>query len=157
MDLIIVKTASGLFAPYGEESQEAVAKVKVGQLLQGKFTRMRNYEYHKRMFALWQLGFDIYTETAPGVEYKGERIQPTLDRFRKDVTILAGYYETSVRLDGTIRVEAKSISFASMDQTEFEALFSASINVILARCFKPGAMTEDQLRARVDEVLEFDK
>lgn len=157
MDLTIIKTASGLFAPYGEESQAAVASVKTGQLLQGKFTRMRNYEFHKKWWALMQLGFDVWSESGHGQQHNGELILPNLDRFRKDITILAGYYEQSVRLDGTIRTEAKSVGFGAMDQIEFEALYSQCLNVILTRCFKPGAMTEETLRARVEEVLRFDK
>jgi hypothetical protein len=157
MDLIIIKTASGLFAPYGEESQEACAGVKVGQLLQGKFTRMRHYEFHKKWWALMQLAFDIWSETAPtGLEYKGELVLPRLDNFRKDVTILAGWYTSHVSLKGEVRLEAKSISFSAMDQTEFEALYSQCINVILSRVLRPGAMTEAQLRERVEEVLRFD-
>lgn len=157
MDLIIVKTASGLFAPYGEESQEAVAKVKVGQLLQGKFTRMRNYEAHKRWWALCSLAFDIWSETAPTLEYKGEPVLPRLDNFRKDLTILAGWYDAHVNMKGEVRLEAKSISFAAMDQTEFEAMYGKCIQVILDKVLRPGSMTEEQLRQRVEDVLGFDK
>lgn len=157
MDLIIIKTASGLFAPYGEEAQAACAGVKVGQLLQGKFTRMRNYEFHKKFFALMQIGFDIWSDSGAGAVYKGEVIAPNLDRFRKDITILAGFYETSVRLDNTVRIEAKSIGFGSMDQIEFEQVYSKCIDVILKHVMRPGQMTEEQLRARVDEVLRFDQ
>lgn len=157
VDLIIVKTASGLFAPYGEEAQAECAKVKVGQLLQGKFTRMRNYEFHKKFFALMQLGFDMWSETATPLEYGGVPVLPQLNNFRKDITILAGFYNAYYNLKGEVRLEAKSISFGSMDQEEFEKLFSSCIDVILRKCFEGTAMTEKQLRERVEEVLRFDK
>lgn len=157
VDLTIIKTASGLFAPYGEESQEECAHVKVGQLLHGKFTRMRNYEFHKKFFALMQLGFDVWSETRTPLEYGGQPVVPQLNNFRKDITILAGFYNSYYSLKGEVRLEAKSISFGSMDQEEFEKLYSSCIDVILRKCFEGTTMTEDRLRERVEEVLRFDK
>ena len=156
MDLTIIKTASGLFAAYGEDSQAAVASVKTGQLLQGKFTRMRNYEAHKRYFVLLDLLWDIWSEQVPTEQYKGQDILPERTRFRKDVAIMAGFYTPVWNIKNELRLEAKSISFGSMDQQEFEALYSATLNVGLQKILKPGAMTEEQLRARVEEILRFD-
>lgn len=157
MDLFIIKLPSGNFAPYGEDSLTECAQVKVGQMLHGKFTRMRNYEFHKKFFALMQLGFDIWSETCTPLEYGGIPVLPQLNNFRKDCTILAGYYNAYYSLKGEVRLEAKSISFGSMDQEEFEKLYSSCIDVILRKCFEGTTLTEQQLRDRVEEILRFDK
>lgn len=158
MDLAFAKTVGGGVTCADDITREFIAqRVKTGQIVHGTFTRMRNYKFHQRFFCLMQLGFDVWSDTAKAVEYRGEFIRPNLERFRKDITILAGYYETDVRLDGTIRVEAKSISFGNMDQDEFEKLYSECINVILDRIMGHTNLTPEQLRARVEQVLEFDK
>jgi len=57
------------------------------------------------------------------------------DRFRKDLTILAGFYVQTVRLNGEIRTEAQSLAFASMDQEKFERVYSALINAAIKHVF----------------------
>lgn len=156
MRLSFIKTVGGLFAPYGEDSQKAMAKLKPGQLIGGDFAATRNYEFHKRYFALLGLLFEIWSESAPKEQYKGEDILPDFERFRKDVAIMAGHYRPVWALNGELRLEAESISFARMDETRFEELYSKTINVGLAKILKPGSMTEEQLRNRVDQLMEFD-
>ena len=65
-----------------------------------------------------------------GVEAYTEHMSPAvqMDRFRKDLIILAGYYESSVRLNGDTRIEAKSISYAAMSQDDFDVITSYSIH-----------------------------
>lgn len=155
MRLSLIKTMGGLFAPYDDESKKQLARLKVGQLIGGDFAAARNYMFHRRFFALMQLGFDIWSETVEPMEYMGERVHPNLENFRHEIVILAGYYETYVSIKGEVRLQAKSISFARMDETEFEAVYSSCIQVILSRCFA-GSMSEKDIRARVEQVLSFD-
>jgi len=56
-------------------------------------------------------------------------------------------------LDGSIRLTAKSWSFASMNQVEREQLYSAIINVLLTRILTK--YTRDDLDAQVENVLRF--
>ena len=52
------------------------------------------------------------------------------EQFRKDLTIKAGFYEIDYRIDGTPRVNAKSISFEKMTHEEFHKLYAKVKNVI---------------------------
>ncbi|MBA3116223.1 DUF1367 family protein, partial [Salmonella enterica] len=56
------------------------------------------------------------------------------------VTVEAGYFDVVELPDGSIRKVAKSISFAKMDETEFQGLYKAAFDVlwrwILSRAFK---------------------
>jgi len=63
------------------------------------------------------------------------------DRFRKDLTILAGFYVQTVRLNGDVRIEAESLAFANMNQDRFESVYSALINAAIKHVF---ANTKDQ-------------
>lgn len=156
MELILAKTASGHFAPYGTESQEACAKVKMGQMLRGKFTRMRNPQFHRKMMALYQTCYETFSEAlGGGIEYRGELVKPSFTRFRHELTILAGHYVPVYNIKGEVKLEAKSISFASCSQEEAEEIFSDLINAALKHVYKER-MTEPQLRKFVDDILAFD-
>jgi hypothetical protein len=65
------------------------------------------------------------------------------------VLILAGFYEQTFTLKGELKLEAKSIKFAKMEQDEFEDLYSKTINVLLEHVF-----TNYKGRAEVDHVIE---
>lgn len=68
------------------------------------------------------------------------------ERFRKDLTILAGFYEQTVRLNGDVRTEAKSLSFANMKPDEFERCYKAMINAAIKYIFRGcNEITENRL------------
>ena len=41
------------------------------------------------------------------------------DRFRKDLTVLSGFYNATYTFRGDVRLEPKSLSFGSMCEEEF--------------------------------------
>ena len=157
MELSLIKLANGTLAPADEVSNDELAKVKTGAQLHGKFTRMRNAVMHRRYFALLNYAFDVWSEIAPRVEYKGEPVAPNFDVFRRNIAVLSGFYTPVFNLKGELRMEAKSISFASMDELEFTTLYSKTIDTILSRVLTDGRITEQALRDHVDRVLAFDR
>jgi hypothetical protein len=86
--------------------------------------------------------------------HKGIQIQKNFERFRHDITILAGYYDFTLDINGNTKAIAKSISFASMSQDEFEKLYSKTIDVLLARVFNK-TYTEEELRQVVDKIIGY--
>ncbi|MEJ1365643.1 MAG: DUF1367 family protein [Candidatus Sedimenticola sp. (ex Thyasira tokunagai)] len=82
---------------------------------------------------------------------KGAIPEKSFDRFRKDLTILAGHYDAFYRIDNTVKVEAKSIAFWSMDEEEFEQLYSSTINAVLKHILKN--YTRDDLDTVVDQLM----
>ena len=157
MELTLIRRPDGSLAPYGDESIEASAKIKTGRLVTATVRQMRNYEFHKKVFALVDFAFNIWTDTLPPKQYKGQDVQPNKTRFRKDLTILSGYYEPVFDVRGEMRLEADSISFASMDQETFEKLFSAMIQATLSNILTHTKITEEDVRKHVDTVLQFDQ
>lgn len=156
MEIILTKMANGMLAPATEEDAEKLKKVKAGRGVRVQLTQIRNYEFHKRWFALVTYAFEMWSDIKGPMEHKGQQIQPNFNRFRKDLTILAGYYETVFNVRGELRLEAKSISFGSMEQDEFERLYSATINAVLSKILTGSGLTEEKLRNYVDQVMSFD-
>lgn len=157
MEILMEKTLSGHLAPINEEEAELMKKLKLGGIVECKITNKRNPGFHRKFFALLKVGYDAWTETSVRPMYQGMPVQPSMERFRKDVTILAGHYTATYNLKGEVRLEAESISFANMDQDVFEELFSSVINVLLRGVLSNGTYTEESLRQHVDRVLAFDR
>ena len=150
-DVFLIKTPNGSLAPADGQSAEILHKQKVGQGFRVRMTKIRNIRFHRKFFALLNYAFDTWEPTEK--EYRGHPVQKNFDQFRRDITILAGFYETAVRLDGSIRITAKSISFASMDETEFEELYSKVIDVLLQRVFTN--QTRDDIDTVVNNILQY--
>lgn len=156
MEIILTKLPNGMLAPATEADADLLKKVKAGAGVRVELKRIRNYQFHKRWFALVSYAFDMWSEITGPVEYRGEVIQPNMDRFRKDLTILAGYYDRVFNVRGEMRLEARSISFANMSQEDFERLYSATIDAVLGKVLTGTRLTEEQLRNYVDQVMSFD-
>ena len=123
-----------------------------GDLIAVDMTFPRNVRFHRKFFALLQVGFDAWE---PGFQatHKGEPIGKNFEHFRKDVTILAGFYEPAFALDGSLQLEAKSIAFANMDDVEFERVYSAVADVLLAKVLR--TYSRDDLDQAVERILGF--
>lgn len=151
MELYLEKTIHG-FSPADEHAKENMAKFKLGTMVRCKITRKNNAAFHRKMMALFNVGFEYWV---PGeIDCKYGKPEKNFDRFRKDMTILAGYYEIHHRIDGTFRVEAKSLSFDSMEPEEREDLFSNLINVLLKNIFQ-GYEYSDVAEIIEQRILDF--
>ena len=63
--------------------------------------------------------------------YENQERYSNSDRLRKDLIIEAGFYDEWTDLQGVVQREAKSISFGSMKEDEFQDLYSRVIDVIV--------------------------
>ena len=154
-EVLLTKTPGGSLVPSCEEAAEALKRFRVGGIVRCNVVQMRNPGFHRKWFALVRVLFDLWCEYLPPGEWRGMPVQPNLDRFRQDITILAGHGRPVWNIRGEMRMEADSISFANMDQATFEKLYSATINAGLEIAGRAG-MGEQQLRDAVDNILRFD-
>ena len=151
MKAYLSKTMTG-FAPADEATAEWHRKMKLGQVVQGKYTKVRNYAFLRKYFALLNLGFENWN---PGeINSKFGVPEKNFERFRADVTILAGHYDVTIRIDGSTRIEPKSVSFANMNEEIFEKLYSATIDVLLKFVYKKD-MDAEKLNQLVEQILLF--
>jgi len=156
-ELIFQKGASSLI-PACEEATEWLRKKKIGATILVKPCEPRNGAFFRKWWALVKLGYDHWSECAQTVQHNGQNVLPEFDRFRKDVTILAGFYHPVVNLKGEVRIEPESLKWASMSEETFSKLYDATIQVLLRRVFNGQvckSWTEAELRRVANEVLQF--
>lgn len=149
---------SGSLHPASDKDAEILSKFKSGDPVRVKLTRPRNYEFHKKYFSLLNFAFDYWeppeADMPTYIAMKNITLNKSFDRFRKDIAILAGFYEASYRMNGEVRLEAKSVSFSKMSEDEFEELYTKTIDVIVQHVL-PGQYTGDMLRQTVDMAMGY--
>mgnify|MGYP000545448444 CR=1 FL=1 len=117
MEILLVKQLNGSFKPAFDSDYENAKKFKLNEVVKCKITKPRNIKFHKKFFALVNLVFN-----------NQEKIN-NIDYFREELTIEAGFFEEYTGFNGERKKQAKSISFASMDEFEFNELYSKFIEV----------------------------
>lgn len=157
MDALLIRAQSGLI-PADDRTREWFNRIKVGSTVLADAKQIRNGPFFRKWWVLVTLGYDYWSEGVDTLEYKGEKVLPDFERFRKDVTITAGFYRAVMNLKGEMRIEPESLRWASMSEERFTQLYDATINVLLRRVFNGSVCahwSEEQLRAVVEQILEF--
>lgn len=192
-ELALIRTAQGL-VPATEADREVTQKWKLGQVVHGKFTRMRNAKFHGKFFSMLDLAWEYWEPVGglvPRQEMRGirglakffeeangkpgqlshavdsyiaqleaERAErfPSVDKsreaFREWVTIEAGHFHL-VRTPDGVRKEAKSISWANMDDTAFEPLYRDVFNACWRLVLSAHFETEDAALAAADQIGSY--
>lgn len=129
-------------------------QLEPGEMMRVEAVIHRNGKFHRKFFALLTLGFDAWEPPRKRRNYKGHPVQKNFEQFREDVIIAAGFYEQTFDLQGRMRLKAKSISFASMDDAEFEKVYSSVANVLLGGVLVRYA-GRDELDRVVNQILGF--
>jgi hypothetical protein len=127
---------------------KTILNLESGEILEVMFKFIRNWKFHKKFFALLNYGFECWEPERKHKTYKGRPVEKNIDQFREDITIAAGFYIQTFDMEGRMKLKAKSISFASMDDVEFEKVYSAVANVLLETVFE-----KYKDRAELDEVM----
>lgn len=148
-----MKSPSGSLVPMDDEQAEAMRRIKSGSVVKCNISEMRNGGFFRKWWSLAKMAFDMSSDRMQPREYKGKQVLPSFDSFRKDLTILAGYFNVIYKYDGTMRLEAQSLKWAEMNEETFEKLYSATIDAILQKILI--GMTEDELRKAVDQTLAY--
>lgn len=175
-DVFMVKRF-GQLMPASENDAEVIASLTDGETYKVAITRPRNIRFHRKYFALLDILFDILPEPDPlpladlrkyygkfwgkrfdsdaaeAAQYQNMQPKKNRDRFRKDLAIVCGHFELVTNSKGETRVEAKSISFASMDEGAFSELYSATLNYGLAHIAKNK--TRADLEKWVEQLMDF--
>lgn len=110
---------SGLLKPCYESDHDAFKKMPINETFEIEYVKGRNILFHKKFFALLKLAFENQSD------YR------TMEDLRRDLIITSGYYDEQInKITGECYKTAKSISFSSMDQLEFNELYNSVKNVI---------------------------
>lgn len=119
MKIFLVKQLNNSLKVAYNSDYDKIKKLKVGEEYLCEIKQPRNLGFHRKFFALINMIFD------------NQELYNNLDRLRKDLVIEAGFYNEWADLHGELHKEAKSISFGSMKEEEFQDLYSKVIDVIV--------------------------
>ena len=132
MKILLQNTINGLLPLYGSDYDEK-RKLKLGETYEAEIVRPRNVGFHRKFFALINLGWENTSMELP------------FEVYRKWVIMKAGYVQTYDTGKG-ILYEAESIAFGSMPEDRFEVLFGRCLDIIIKDI---GATEEDIQNALV--------
>ena len=136
MDIFCKVTPHGL-VPLYDSDYDLKKRLRVGSVVKCKVSNPRNYDHHKKFFALVRLTFDNLPSNL--AEYfKVHNEEDMLRRFKRDL----GYFKTSFNERGEKEIEYQSISFSAMEQHEFERFYNQCIDLVLYKYLK-GIDKED--------------
>lgn len=155
MRLNLIVTTTG-YTPADEEAIAIRRKYhKAGALVTADIKVPRNGKFQRKYFALMHMAFD-YWEQPTDREYKGRPIEKNFERFRHDVTIMAGFYEAVWNLRGEMRLEPKSVAFDRMEENQFEELYSAVMDVLLRMVLEEKGFKKQNVDEMVESILKFE-
>lgn len=118
MEIYLKRTFNG-FVPLYSSDLELANKIKVGDEVKADIKKPRNYKFHKMFFALLNIAF------------QNQDCTQHFEAFRRWMIVQAGRYELIRLPDGTTEKEPLSISFAKMDQEEFDRLYKDMVQVVI--------------------------
>ena len=120
MKIQVVKTSNGFLKPAYNSDYNAFSKIKPNEIIEIEYKKTRNIKFHRLFFALMNLA------------YENQEAYTILDVMRKDIIKHAGYYTERINaITGEITQEPNSISFSSMEETEFNKLYTDCKTVIM--------------------------
>ncbi len=127
-------TPEGLKPLYDSDFDEK-KKLRIGKDYEVEIKHPRNYEFHKKFFALINLA------------HNNTELDMPFESYRRYLIAKAGFFDIYKTPKGEF-IEPKSISFASMNQIEFEEVYSRVLNVII----KELGLTEEDI---TENLLNF--
>lgn len=141
MKINMAKHHGGLLSPASDMDSDAMQKFKTGEIYAIEIKRTRNPGFHRKAFEFLNFCFAHWKSDREFMDEAGQ-----FKVFRNNLTVIAGYYDEYYTIKGEVRIEAKSLSFANMSQTEFESCYKALVNAALKTIFKGcGKEVEERL------------
>lgn len=131
------KTFNGTWQPADHDAKLATDAYSVGEIAKFDMVKPRNYDHHKKAFALFNLILENTDKYA------------TVDQILDEIKFRLGYLDHSI-IDGKYVYRLKSIAFDAMGQEKFNRFYSKAIDVIL-KYMLPGT-APDEL---VNEIVNF--
>ena len=117
--IALIKTENNNFVLAHDSDYEEAKKIKPNQVYTFEYKKPRNYQFHKKFFALIKLLFD------------NQELYLNTDDLRHDLLIAAGQYTLRYNFKGEEVIEPLSVSFASMDEDQFTILYNSVLDAIV--------------------------
>lgn len=134
--------------PASELDAEEVQKLPLGEVYTTEFKKMRNWRFHRKFFAMLGIAFDNMPD-----DIKDARNIHTMDGMLIDLKLLLGHYDLFVSLEGVAMYVPKSISFAAMDEDDFQQFYQRTLDIVIGR-YTLG-MDDRRMEQMVSQVMGF--
>lgn len=128
------------FKPLSEEDFTKTKRVKEGQIIEVEYKKPRNPLFHNKFMSMVRVVYDNQEQY--------EHIEQLLNAIKIDL----GYYD-SYTVRGYEVAIPRSISFAKMDEIEFEELYDKAVTLVLAR-YLP-TVEKHELEHYVNEIARY--
>ena len=133
MKIHFKKATGGILIPASPIEESRMQRFRSGEIYPVEIKLSRNSGFHKKVFAFMTWAFEYWKSESTQAEFMCEIAQ--FDFFRKELTILAGYYDYVVSVNGQAQVNVRSLAFDSMTQEEFEQFNTAMTNAAIKHVF----------------------
>ena len=129
MKIYVKNTMSGLI-PMTSEDYDLKKRLKIGEVYSVDIKLVRNYEFHKKYFALINCAWEFMTE-------KQQAFFKDIEKFRKTIEVAAGHCEPFYSHERKEWFDIpKSIAFDKMDNSQFEDLYQRVLDVLFLTALK---------------------
>ncbi|WP_299077838.1 DUF1367 family protein [uncultured Paraglaciecola sp.] len=151
-DIIMQKRSDGSLVPTDTMGQDYIKNLPHGRSVGVTVTQARNYKYHQKLICLLTYCFDVMPRKR--VEYRGQMIEQEFETFRREFVAISGHYTVGVKMNGELRIEPQSISYAKCSEELAQKIYSDVINKALE--LLGTDQTRDDLDEIVNNILRFD-
>lgn len=152
-EILLVKR-HGILMPMTDEDSQIIHGMTERQVYRMQWSQPRNYKYlQKYMVLVNDVLFEMFHPEP--VFFKGVQAVKNSARFRKDLLIGIGHYELVVNIKNECRAEAKSISFAQLDEAGFDNIYRLTISYALANVVKDKSQTYQTIDNWVSQIIDF--
>jgi hypothetical protein len=124
------------FIPATDPDKDKAKKIGQGEIVTVEYNKNRNYLFHKKFFALIQIGFE------------NQELYESFEHYRTHVLCEIGYCYMIFHDNGTTSKQAKSISFEALpDNNDFERLvYNPAVRYVAAKL----SMSNEELAYEVE-------
>ena len=155
MKAVFAKGPGDTLIPADDAARNLVASLKPGEGVSVEAKRVRNVAFHRKFFALLRLAFDAWEPEEPRT-WRGEALRKDFDSFRRDILVLSGHFDAHYGVDGSVSLEARSVSFAKCDEAEFAEVYSGVLDVLWSRVLgSAGYDSPEHVEEVVMELLRY--
>lgn len=152
---VFMRAIGNVLVPVDDAAINLVKSLKTGQGVELDAKRKNNAGFHAKLMALMRLAFDVWEP--PVKELNGQQITKNFEAFRKDLVVMAGYYDAHYSPDGSVRLEPHSLAFGACEHEKREEVYKAILTVVWERILRhANYRSEAEVETIVNKLLGFE-
>ncbi|WP_066018783.1 DUF1367 family protein [Endozoicomonas atrinae] len=165
LELVRGNDPQPILRPVSASDEQYIYRLRPGEMISAEVRRARNALFHRKFMKLCSIAFNVFERLPqPPVRMArtGQWVTPRRDfnEFRYWAMVQAGFYEVIGYPDGGVRARAKSVAFKSMEQVEFEQVYSAVLDVFLQLVLNRDGnhvWSREEVESLVEQFIHFDR